>query len=50
MENLVHWSRDIVFGEDAQGAYIGHGPQAMAILRNLVLVCSDWPEFSRSNA
>lgn len=37
IENLVHWSRDVVFGEDCQGAYIGNGPQSMAILRNLVL-------------
>jgi len=37
MENLVHWSRDVVFGEDCQGAYIGNGPQSMALLRNLVL-------------
>jgi predicted transposase YbfD/YdcC len=37
IENLVHWPRDVVFGEDQQGAYIGNGPQAMAILRNLVL-------------
>ncbi|WP_432832472.1 hypothetical protein [Dactylosporangium sp. CA-092794] len=27
----------MVFGEDQQGAYIGNGPHAMAILRNLVL-------------
>jgi predicted transposase YbfD/YdcC len=37
IENLVHWPRDVVFGEDQQGAYIGNGPHAMAILRNLVL-------------
>jgi predicted transposase YbfD/YdcC len=37
IENLVHWSRDVVFGEDAQGAYVGNGPQSMALLRNLVL-------------
>ncbi len=37
IENLVHWPRDVVFGEDQQGAYVGNGPHAMAILRNLVL-------------
>lgn len=37
IENRVHWSRDVVFGEDRQGAYIGQGPQMMAMLRNLVL-------------
>ena len=37
IENLVHWSRDVVFGEDAQYAYNGNGPQSMVILRNLVL-------------
>jgi predicted transposase YbfD/YdcC len=37
IENRVHWPRDVVFGEDQQGAYIGNGPHAMAILRNLVL-------------
>jgi hypothetical protein len=33
----VHWPRDVVFGEDQQGAYIGNDPHAMAILRNPVL-------------
>ena len=37
IENRVHWPRDVVFGEDQQGAYIGNGPHTMAILRNLVL-------------
>lgn len=37
IENLLHWSRDVVFGEDSQGAYTGNGPQSMAILRNLAL-------------
>jgi hypothetical protein len=37
IENLLHWSRDVVFGEDSQAAYVGNGPQSMAILRNLVL-------------
>jgi predicted transposase YbfD/YdcC len=32
-----HWLRDVVFGEDSQGAYVGNGPHSMAILRNLVL-------------
>jgi predicted transposase YbfD/YdcC len=36
IENLVHWPRDVVFGEDQQGAYVGNGPHAMAILRNPV--------------
>jgi hypothetical protein len=33
----VYWSRDVVFGEDPQGACVGNGPQAMAILRNLAI-------------
>jgi predicted transposase YbfD/YdcC len=37
LENLVHWPRDVIFGEDHQGAYVGNGPHGMAILRNLVL-------------
>lgn len=37
IENLLHWPRDVVFGEDQQGAYIGNGPHSMTILRNLVL-------------
>lgn len=37
IENLVHWPRDVIFGEDHQGAYVGNGPHCMAILRNLVL-------------
>ena len=36
-DNRVHWPRDVVFGEDRQGAYIGQGPHMMALLRNLVL-------------
>jgi predicted transposase YbfD/YdcC len=37
IEDRVHWPRDVVFGEDRQGAYIGQGPHMMALLRNLVL-------------
>jgi hypothetical protein len=37
IENLVHWSRDVVFGEDSQDAYVGIGHPSRAILRNLVL-------------
>jgi predicted transposase YbfD/YdcC len=37
IENRVHWPRDVIFGEDHQGAYVGNGPHCMAILRNLVL-------------
>jgi predicted transposase YbfD/YdcC len=37
IENRVHWPRDAVFGEDVQGAWVGAGPQSMAIVRNLAL-------------
>ncbi len=37
IEDRVHWPRDVIFGEDRQGAYTGDGPQVMAMLRNLAL-------------
>jgi hypothetical protein len=34
IENRSHWIRDVVFGEDACRARIGHSPQNLAALRN----------------
>ena len=37
IENKVHYVRDVSMGEDAGQAYSGHIPQALALLRNMVL-------------
>ncbi|WP_405084386.1 ISAs1 family transposase [Microbispora sp. NBC_01389] len=37
IENLEHRARGTVWYEDAQQAYLGHGPRNMAALRNLAL-------------
>ena len=34
---VVHWVRDVVFGEDAAQIRAGHGPENTASLRNLVI-------------
>lgn len=34
---VVHWQRDVVFGEDGHTARTGNGPVNLAILRNTVL-------------
>lgn len=37
IENRLHWVRDVVFGEDACRAKVGHSPQNLAALRNASL-------------
>lgn len=37
IENKIHWVRDVVFGEDAQHAYLGAAAQVMAMFRNLAI-------------
>jgi len=37
IENKVHYVRDVVWNEDGHQAYVGHGPQVMATLRNFAL-------------
>jgi predicted transposase YbfD/YdcC len=37
IENRVHYVRDVTFGEDAGQAWVGNAPEALAILRNLLL-------------
>jgi hypothetical protein len=37
IENRLHWVRDVVFGEDACRAKVGHSPQNLAALRNACL-------------
>jgi len=37
IENRLHWVRDVTLGEDLHQARTGHGPQVLAILRNLVI-------------
>jgi len=37
IENRLHWVRDVTFGEDHSQIRAGHGPQAMACLRNLAI-------------
>jgi hypothetical protein len=38
---VVHWQRDVVFGEDGHTARTGNGPVNLAILRNTVLTKED---------
>ena len=42
IENRLHWVRDVVFGEDACRAKIGHSPQNLAALRNACLSLLRW--------
>jgi predicted transposase YbfD/YdcC len=37
IENRLHWSLDVVFGEDACGVTKGHGPENLNTLRKLAL-------------
>jgi hypothetical protein len=37
IENRLHWVRDVTFGEDHSQIRTGHGPRAMASLRNLAI-------------
>jgi predicted transposase YbfD/YdcC len=37
IENKIHWVRDVVYGEDAQHAYLASSAQAMACIRNLAI-------------
>ena len=37
IEKQVHYVRDVTFGEDADQVWTGHAPEALAILRNLLL-------------
>lgn len=37
IENRVHYPRDVSMGEDACQVHTGHGPQALAALRNVIL-------------
>ncbi len=37
IENQLHWSRDVVMGEDASRVRSGHAPQTVAALRNTVI-------------
>jgi hypothetical protein len=39
IENGLHWERDVVFDEDRSQIRTGHGPQAMAGLRNFAISC-----------
>lgn len=37
IENQLHWSRDVVMGEDRSRVRSGHAPQTFAALRNAVI-------------
>jgi predicted transposase YbfD/YdcC len=37
IENRVHWTRDVLLGEDAHHAYLGNVAHTMAALRNLAI-------------
>jgi predicted transposase YbfD/YdcC len=40
LENRLHWSLDVVFGEDACGVTKRHGPENLNTLRKLALSLS----------
>ena len=37
VENKLHWTLDVVFGEDGHSYAKDHGPENMAVLRQLAL-------------
>jgi len=37
IENRLHWVRDVTFGEDKCQVKKGHGPQNLAVFRNIVI-------------
>jgi predicted transposase YbfD/YdcC len=37
IENQLHWSLDVTFGEDGSRVRVGHGPENTALLRRLAL-------------
>ncbi len=37
LENIVHWTLDVVFRQDAARVLIGHGPENLAIMQHLTL-------------
>jgi len=37
IENGLHWVRDVTFGEDKCQVKKGHGPQNLAVFRNIVI-------------
>jgi len=41
LPDVLHWQRDVVFGEDGHTARTGNGPVNLAILRNTVLTRPD---------
>ena len=40
IENVLHWVRDVTFGEDHSQVRTGSGPQNMALLRNTAITVS----------
>ena len=37
VENVVHWTLDVVFGQDAAQVMVGHGPENLAVMQHLAL-------------
>ncbi len=37
IENVVHWTLDVVFRQDAARVLIGHGPENLAVMQHLAL-------------
>ncbi len=53
IENRRHYVRDVVFGEDANQAWVGSTPQALAALRNAImslLRCLGWASITNALA
>lgn len=37
IENVVHWTLDVVFRQDAARVMIGHGPENLSMMQHLAL-------------
>jgi predicted transposase YbfD/YdcC len=37
IENVVHWTLDVVFRQDAARVMVGHGPENLAVMQQLAL-------------
>jgi len=51
IENKLHWVRDVTFDEDRSQVRTGHGPQALASLRNFSISClrlAGWENIARA--
>lgn len=50
IENVVQWTLDIVFRQDASRVMIGHGPENLAVIQHLALKLRKQEPASRASA